>query len=117
MSRFALSLHYLYASSLKLTRTEVVDGYLVWNPKCHMLSKNAQDPSIAKFVRVEKFETCSSSPPLTSISREANGTVYLVVNPDAAKHYNDLSCCWAPVIRPGGPLKSLSDKEYDSKIR
>ncbi|XP_008203577.1 uncharacterized protein LOC100121316 isoform X1 [Nasonia vitripennis] len=95
---------------------EVVEGYLVYNAKCHMLSKNPLDPSIMKLVKREKFEPCSSTPPLTGISRESNGSVYLVVNPAMAKHHKEPYCCWAPITRPTtGPVLT-SDKDYDSKI-
>lgn len=97
---------------------EVADGYLVWNTKCHMMSKNPLDQSIVQYVKREKFENCSSSPPLTNISRVSNGSIYLVINHEAAKQYSDLSCCWTPVIRPSVAIELLSvDKEYDSKIR
>ncbi|XP_058789405.1 uncharacterized protein LOC131663201 isoform X2 [Phymastichus coffea] len=123
----ALTLYFLSGSERELERVQylawrsyntsvadVLDGYLVWNSKCHMLSMNPYDPSIVKFVKREKFEACSTKPKLTSIGRYANGSVYLLVDRDAAKRYKDLSCCWAPVVRPSALLKL--DKEYDSRV-
>ena len=102
---------------LLLYFSEIVSGYLVWNPKCHILSKNPLDPSIIKFVKREKFEKCSTVEPLTRIKRESNGSNYLVINADLAKNYKQLSCCWAPIVRPIPTIKIIPDKEYDSRIR
>ncbi|KAK2584189.1 hypothetical protein KPH14_006616 [Odynerus spinipes] len=77
-----------------------VDGYLVWNPKCHMLSKDPLDPSIAKFVKKEKFEACFKGVPYTRISRDANDTIALILDPKAAANHKNMLCCWSPVIRP-----------------
>ena len=96
---------------------EPSSGYLVWNPKCHMLSKNPLDPSITKFVKREKFENCSNVEPLTRITRVSNGNNYLVINADLAKNYKQLSCCWAPIVRIIPSLEMNPDKDYDSKIR
>ncbi|XP_014211056.1 uncharacterized protein LOC106641232 [Copidosoma floridanum] len=95
---------------------EVIDGYLVWNPKCHMLAKDPLDPSIVKFVKKEKFEACSTSPLLTSIHREGNASAYLVVNPEAAKQYTGLTCCWAQITRPHHLPNQTLDEKIDSKI-
>lgn len=94
----------------------MVDGYLVYNARCHMLSKNPLDPSIIKLVKREKFESCSSTPPLTSVYRDANGSVYLVIDPNVAKHHKEPYCCWASIGRPSPALVLSSDKDYDSKI-
>ncbi|XP_015605036.1 uncharacterized protein LOC107272412 [Cephus cinctus] len=93
---------------------ENIDGYLVWNPKCHMLSNNPLDPSIRNFVKQVKFEACTTSPLLSGIEREANGSCVLRIDPHVSKNYKNLTCCWAPIVRPK-PTKT-SDKMIDSKI-
>ncbi|KAJ8676022.1 hypothetical protein QAD02_011808 [Eretmocerus hayati] len=109
-------IQYLVTRAYNKSVSEIVDGYLVWSSKCHIPSKSPLDPSIAKFVKREKFEPCSTTPPLTSIMRGSNGTITLVINQNQAKQYKFLSCCWAPIARPNGPLIDLSDKEFDSRI-
>ncbi|XP_012282730.1 uncharacterized protein LOC105700962 [Orussus abietinus] len=79
---------------------ELVDGYLVWNPKCHMHEKNPMDPSIVKFVKRVQYEACSKTPPLTFLERSQNGSIYLLEDPEVGKLYKNLTCCWSPVIRP-----------------
>ncbi|CAK9828805.1 hypothetical protein ANTRET_LOCUS6259 [Anthophora retusa] len=76
-----------------------LDGYLVWNPRCHMLSKEPVDPSIRAYVKKEKFESCANEPRLTGLTRGENGTVLLHVDPAAVARYPDLECCWSPVFR------------------
>ena len=88
----------------------------MWNPKCHMLSIYPLDPSIAKFVKKEKFEKCTYTPLLTRIIREKNGTNYLIINTNLTNKYKEVVCCWAPVIRPK-PINLSTDKKFDSKIR
>lgn len=77
-----------------------VAGYLVWNPKCHMLSKEPLDPSIARFVKQEKFESCSKGALFTQIAREENGSVVLFLDPAARALHPEIECCWSPVVRP-----------------
>ncbi|XP_058789511.1 uncharacterized protein LOC131663242 isoform X2 [Phymastichus coffea] len=89
-------------------------GYLVWNSKCHMLSVNPYDPSIRQFVKKETFEPCSTKPKLTTINRQANGSIHLTVDQDAAKRYVKLSCCWAAISRPTTANEFFLD--MDSRI-
>ncbi|KAM0733229.1 hypothetical protein ACS0PU_012778 [Formica fusca] len=89
----------------------MVDGYLVWNPKCHMLSKEPLDPSITKFVRKEKLQKCPNDLILSQISREPNGSVFLSL--DSAMH-SDVICCWSSVVRP--KVDKPKKNNYDSTI-
>ncbi|XP_057325177.1 uncharacterized protein LOC130667547 [Microplitis mediator] len=93
---------------------EIVDGYLVWSPKCHMLSENPMDNSISKYVKKKKFEPCSSKPLLTLIVKEADGNYSMVINSKAAKSYSKFICCWSSIVRVE-PTKPLTDL-WDSKI-
>lgn len=92
-----------------------VDGFLVWNSKCHMPSKSPLDPSIVKFVKKEKFQTCTKSPLLTSIIQDNNGNNLLVLNTNETRHLKNVFCCWSPIIRPI-PKKSNPQKNFDSSI-
>lgn len=89
----------------------MVDGYLVWNPRCHMLSKEPLDPSITKFVRKEKLQKCPNDLVLSQISREPNGSVFLSL--DSTMH-NDVTCCWSSVVRP--KVDKPKKNNYDSTI-
>ncbi|KAK0171104.1 hypothetical protein PV328_008865 [Microctonus aethiopoides] len=93
---------------------EIVNGYLVWNPKCHMPSENPIDKSIEKYVTKMKFQSCSSTPLLSSIVQETNGTFYLVINSTIAKTYKKFICCWSSIVRPE-PQKPPKEN-WDSKI-
>ncbi|XP_051171895.1 uncharacterized protein LOC127288465 [Leptopilina boulardi] len=92
-----------------------VDGFLVWNSKCHMPSKSLLDPSIVKFVKKEKFQTCTKSPLLTSIIQDKNGDNILMLNLNETKHLKSIFCCWAPINRPI-PKKPNPQKNFDSSI-
>ncbi|CAL7941598.1 unnamed protein product [Xylocopa violacea] len=89
---------------------EPVDSYLVWNPKCQILSMEPLDPSIRAFVKKEKFENCSSEPRFTSLSQDENGSVVLSIDPAATMRHPGLECCWSAVFRaekqPKKPTKS-----------
>lgn len=95
---------------------EVPDEYLVWNPKCCLKDKNPFDESIMEFVKKESYQNCSSFPLLTTITRETNGKIYLVMIPEEVKKYKHLTCCYAPVHRPVGPFRT-DDRNIDSRIR
>ncbi|XP_058789200.1 uncharacterized protein LOC131663112 [Phymastichus coffea] len=116
----ATALNYLYPDQLHQnfsfngTSFETMKGYLVWNSKCHMLSMNPHDPSIKNFVKTEKFEPCSTKLRITKISRQANGSMFLRIDQDAAKSYGKWSCCWSIISRPKA-MKEL-DYDIDSKI-
>ncbi|CAG5108936.1 Protein of unknown function [Cotesia congregata] len=94
---------------------EIVDGYLVWNPKCHMLSENPMDGSISKYVKKKKFEPCSSKPLLSSIVKEADGNFTLVIDSKVASSYKKFICCWSSIIRtePIKPLTGLWDSQVN----
>lgn len=92
----------------------MVDGYLVWNPKCHMVSKEPLDPSIVKFVRKEKLEKCANDLIFTQVSREPNGSALLSLDPAITNANNDVACCWSSVVRP--KLDKSKKDNYDSKI-
>ncbi|XP_014480678.1 PREDICTED: uncharacterized protein LOC106747559 [Dinoponera quadriceps] len=92
----------------------MVDGYLVWNPKCHMVSKEPLDPSIVKFVRKEKLEKCPNNLIFTQISREPNGSAFLSLDPAITNLHSDVACCWSSVVRP--KLDKPKKDDYDSKI-
>lgn len=94
--------------------TGTVDGYLVWNPKCHMLSKEPLDPSIVRFVRKMKPERCSNDLVFTQISRESNGSVSLSLDAAVTKVSSDVVCCWSSVIRP--KVNTSRKDSYDSTI-
>ncbi|XP_034175666.1 uncharacterized protein LOC117602147 isoform X2 [Osmia lignaria lignaria] len=85
-----------------------MDGYLVWNSRCQMLSKKPMDPSIRAYVKKEKFQRCSNEPPLTGVSRDENGSVILSINPTVSTLHPGLQCCWAPIFRPEN--KSAKEK-------
>ncbi|KOC62590.1 hypothetical protein WH47_04251 [Habropoda laboriosa] len=91
-----------------------LDGYLVWNPRCHMLSKEPVDPSIRAYVKKEKFERCTNEPRFTGLTREDNGTVILYVDPAAVARYPGLECCWSPVFR--AEKESTKENNVDSMI-
>lgn len=91
--------------------TGMVDGYLVWNPKCHMLSKEPLDPSITKFVRKEKLQKCQNDLVLSQISREPNGSVFLSLDPAI---HSDIICCWSSITRP--KVDKPKKNNYDSTI-
>ncbi|XP_034949580.1 uncharacterized protein [Chelonus insularis] len=94
---------------------EIVDGYLVWNSKCHMLSYNPMDSSIRKFVWKRKFEACSTYPLLTFIAKDANDTFSIVINSEAAKNYHNFQCCWSSIerVQPSHPPTG----EWDTNIK
>lgn len=92
----------------------MVDGYLVWNPKCHMLSKEPLDPSIMKFVRKERLEKCPNDFIFTQISREPNGSAILSLDPAITNVQSDVVCCWSSVVRPR--LDKPKKDNYDSTI-
>ncbi|KAG7198833.1 hypothetical protein KM043_001802 [Ampulex compressa] len=91
-----------------------VDGYLVWNPKCHVLSKEPLDPSIVKFVKKERFERCSNEPLFTHVFKESNGSNVLSIDPAARALYPDLACCCSPVVRP--KVEKPVKESFDSSI-
>ncbi|CAD1469913.1 unnamed protein product, partial [Heterotrigona itama] len=94
-----------------------MEGYLVWNPRCQMPSKEPIDPSIRTYVKKEKFEKCSSESSFTALSRRENGTVVLTVDPAAAVRHPGLRCCWAPVYRAEKQQeKPTKDNNVDSSI-
>lgn len=93
----------------------MVEGYLVWNPKCHMLSKEPLDPSIAKFVRKVKLERCPNDRIYTQVTRDPNGSVWLTLDPAVTKAHSDAACCWSSVVRPKVVDKPKKDN-YDSVI-
>ncbi|KAF7994458.1 hypothetical protein HCN44_003930 [Aphidius gifuensis] len=95
-------------------KDEVVDGYLVWNQKCHMLSKDPLDPTIKKFVSKLKFESCSNKPLLSSIKKQSNGKFSLVVDKNVAKSYKQFTCCWTPISRTIPKLPPTG--EWDTQI-
>ncbi|XP_063987795.1 uncharacterized protein LOC135167968 isoform X2 [Diachasmimorpha longicaudata] len=97
-----------------LQEDEGVEDYLVWNPKCHMPSKNPLDSSIIKYVKKIKFEPCSTGPPLSFIEKSVNGSFALVIDPKVAKKYKKFICCWTPITRP--VLQEPLPKHWDSKI-
>ncbi|XP_076167170.1 uncharacterized protein LOC143146608 [Ptiloglossa arizonensis] len=90
-----------------------VDGYLVWNPRCQMLSKEPLDPAIRSYVKKEKFENCSNEIHLTSIVREENGSVVLFIDPAATTLHPGLECCWSAVLRPQSRPTAKPSKEND----
>ncbi|XP_020299718.1 uncharacterized protein LOC109863692 [Pseudomyrmex gracilis] len=92
----------------------MVDGYLVWNPKCHMLSKKPLDPSITKFVKKEKLENCPNNLVLSQIFKDSNGSVFLSLDPDITNKFNDVACCWSSVVRP--KVNKPKKDNYDSMI-
>lgn len=59
---------------------------------------------------------CSTTPPLTTIVRDSNGTVFLTIDEEVGKNLKEITCCWAPVIRPTYNILE-SDNKFDSKIR
>lgn len=85
-----------------------MDGYLVWNSRCQMLSKEPLDPSIRSHVKKEKFERCWTDAQ-SRVSRE-NGTFLLSV--DASKA--DLGCCWSSVTRPERKQPEKASKDNSS---
>lgn len=91
-----------------------VDGYLVWNPKCHMLAKEPFDASIGKFVKKEKYEKCTNEPLLTRVIKEPNNSMILVLDSSALSRHPDLECCWSPVIRP--KITKPRKDNFDSSI-
>ncbi|XP_076244034.1 uncharacterized protein LOC143185161 isoform X2 [Calliopsis andreniformis] len=94
-----------------------MEGYLVWNPRCQMLSKEPLDPSIRSYIRKEKFESCSSEPLLTSLSRDENGSVVLSIDAAASARHPGLGCCWSTVLRPTKPGSGKQGKDnVDSSI-
>lgn len=76
-----------------------MDGYLVWNPRCQMPSKEPLDSAIRPYVRKEKFESCSTEVPFTGLAREENGTVILFVDTAATAFQPGTRCCWSAVLR------------------
>ncbi|XP_015117831.1 uncharacterized protein LOC107041690 [Diachasma alloeum] len=90
------------------------EGYLVWNPKCHMVSKNATDPSIIQYIEKHNFESCSDGPLLSFIEKDVKGSFSLVIDQKVAKSYDKFVCCWSPITRPV-PKEPLP-KEWDTKI-
>lgn len=92
----------------------MIDGYLVWNPKCHMLSKEPLDPSIVKFVRKVKLEKCPNDRVFTQISRELNGSVFLSLDPAITTVNSAAVCCWSSIVRP--KVNKPKKDSYDSTI-
>jgi len=86
----------------------------VWNPKCHMLSKEPLDPSIVKFVRKVKLEKCPNGLVFTQISRERNGSASLSLDPAITKTNSDVVCCWSSIVRP--KVNKPKKDNYDSTI-
>ncbi|XP_003693232.1 uncharacterized protein LOC100866302 [Apis florea] len=100
----------------RLDAQATLDGYLVWNPRCQMPSKEPFDPSILPYVKREKFEKCSSTPPLTRIIRRENGTIVLSLDP-AAVNSSRLKCCWSAVFRgEKQPKKPSKNNNVDTSI-
>ncbi|XP_043270800.1 uncharacterized protein [Venturia canescens] len=94
---------------------EIADGYLVWNPKCHMISKDPLDWTIKKYVTKYKFEACSSEPLISNVTRDPlNGSVILTVNTESTETRKRPTCCWSPISRPAPPDPPTGD--WDSKI-
>ncbi|XP_063986933.1 uncharacterized protein LOC135167555 [Diachasmimorpha longicaudata] len=93
---------------------ELVDGYLVWNPKCHMLSENPTDPSIIQYIKKLKFEPCTHGPLLSFIEKGVNGSHALVIDEKVTKNYEKFVCCWSPITRP--IPKKPPTGEWDTKI-
>ncbi|XP_054011813.1 uncharacterized protein LOC128894230 [Hylaeus anthracinus] len=94
----------------------LVDGYLVWNPRCQMLSKEPLDAAIRSYVKKEKFENCSNDIYLTSLVREENGSMVLFVDPAATALHPGLECCWSAILRPEKRLKSGKDKDVELSV-
>ncbi|OAD55109.1 hypothetical protein WN48_05584 [Eufriesea mexicana] len=96
---------------------ETMDGYLVWNSRCQMLSKEPLDPSIRSHVKKEKFERCWTEPLLSRVSRE-NASLILSLDPTVAVDHPDLKCCWSSVLRAEKkqPEKANKDNNVDSSI-
>ncbi|XP_063977629.1 uncharacterized protein LOC135162754 isoform X2 [Diachasmimorpha longicaudata] len=86
--------------------------FLVWSPKCHMLSVNPLHSSITPYIKRLKFEPCSKGPLLSSIKRDVNGSFSLVIDEKISKSYADHVCCWAPISRPV-PQKPLGEYPDD----
>ena len=96
-----------------------VEGYLVWNPRCQMLSKEPLDPSIRFYVKRERFESCSSEARLTRLSRDENGSAVLLLDPKATARHPGLECCWSAVLRSEkqpAAKKANKDGNFDSSI-
>ncbi|XP_011305013.1 uncharacterized protein [Fopius arisanus] len=93
---------------------ELVDGYLVWNPKCHMVSENPMDSSITKYIKKQKFEACSAGSLLTYTEKNINGSYSLVINQTVATSYKKFVCCWSTITRT--PPKKPPTGEWDTKI-
>ncbi|XP_066589073.1 uncharacterized protein [Prorops nasuta] len=91
-----------------------VDGYLVYNSKCRMLSIKPLDPSIKRFIWKEKFEACSKAPLMTSISTLENGSTVLNLDRKFYKLHRKAVCCWAPIFRP--EVTKPTNTDFDSKV-
>ncbi|XP_035722084.1 uncharacterized protein LOC118441589 [Vespa mandarinia] len=91
-----------------------MDGFLVWNSKCHMLSIDALDPSIVKFVKREKFEECFKGNLYTRISKGENDTITLLLDSKFMAAHKNMFCCWSPVIRPN--FDNPRKHKFDSTI-
>ncbi|XP_015114571.1 uncharacterized protein LOC107039467 isoform X2 [Diachasma alloeum] len=96
-------------------KDELTNEFLVWSPKCHMLSLNPLHSSITQYVKKLRFEPCSNGPLLSSIKRDANGLFSLVIDENVATRYDDHVCCWAPITRPVAkkPLTEYPDDSID----
>lgn len=92
--------------TIMATLAETMDGYLVWNPRCQMPSKEPFDSAIRPYVRKEKFESCSSEAPITRIAREENGTVVLFMDTAATAFRPGTRCCWSAVLRASNESSS-----------
>lgn len=106
-----------FTHSLPMSGT--VEGYLVWNPRCQMLSKEPLDPSIRFYVKRERFESCSSEARFTRLSRDENGSAVLLLDPEATARHPGLECCWSAVLRSEkqpAAEKANKDGSFDSSI-
>lgn len=93
----------------------VPKGYLVWSPKCRMLSLDALAPDVMKLFNKENFEPCSKKHPLTSIEQNFDDDIAKFVFYRGMKSkylnadQNQLDCCYQEITR-GGSNKTADDK-------
>ena len=90
-------------------------GYLVYSPKCRMMSLDPLASDVMRLFTQEEFEPCSNKKPLTSIKQNfEEDVVHLVFHKDQKRKFlsgghNQLTCCYQEITR-GGSNETADDR-------
>jgi hypothetical protein len=101
--------------------TSVPNGYLVWNPQCKIPDLNPFAKDVMKLFEAEKYKSCSSIPPLTSIEQDFKKNIVRVIFHDkfvtkylvSGQHF--IECCYQEITRKSENKITLSKCTYFNK--